>query len=1049
MQSTVPSIITSPTTESPMILVNSLLDLENDENNNLIQILGVIRPSNSSQTSITSLVRGLFTKNKQLLKILEEFSKQFNDCNNVNDEKQVFKHFINDFILWTNEGVMILFNKFKACLQNSDWADQNQNDTTYYSKPIMHLSHYISFVDASVKIIRNPYIIDQLKSFQQGCQECLEEYIDFMENSKLTDINFDQVQLFGATNSIRNYYDNVCSYFKVTQIVERSRNARLTLDNAKNKNKVELLLVNLNGLASQEYNALALLSIPSDNSHRSLMFPPFRVNELSLTYRKSRCQLVLKSIRFVGDTQPGVTDNIVINCPNEDFLAEWTRKLSVIFPLEKPNSPISPNFLIKLNDSPKIKMSGLGIDLLSDSSDSQVSEVEGNNRPNTADSSPAPQPFKELISSPTLNISPATSKPSSKLQGPAISIPKTFRSDSCTSESSSIAGFHQPRIPPFVKNSASAEPSPVSSVNTYDSNDSINSSAIPSASLTERPVSQAHEYILQNNLQVQNIRSGIPVTKQQPQDRPVSSSAEIEDGEVDDKENAPAVDQVSNQKGLFKHANGSGIDISNFGKSHNPSFSVHKGLNEMVHNERPKSKILGLFKKSKSSKSSNSTTPQLKPVPKIHSNNPKNLKINTQMPIESDSDTIPLSATSIRSGVSTVSQNASTISLTQHKNNSGTAFALPSSTSQKFFQKYVSSSDSEESDIVVPKELKDVINDDETIDFYISPSTPRAMKVSKWKAKYGKWEMLTINENVFVKIVVNYEMKASWLILFKEEYDQQYDEVVDKPIMLLDMNHSTEITQSSALDVQISSKDSITSEDMLIMVRCYSNNLAQSILSNVKNIKGALAPRSLKSKSSIPSSIGESRQTIASSVMEGNRHAASGITSKSSTVTSFGSSSIQSMDKVGRSDEIKKISRDFSLVSISSGDINNATILNNPENTKLLLLSNMKIRLQKQLDGLDQINNPSSWSILSMYSLSVFIISDSFTEKTYFNVSLEKTDSSGEGETNLNWLICEDDIRDRIQRIGKAGLLVKAANDDIFMIECRGKKEFKELYEVF
>ena len=41
-----------------------------------------------------------------------------------------------------------------------------------------------------------------------------------------------------------------------------------------------------------------------------------------------------------------------------------------------------------------------------------------------------------------------------------------------------------------------------------------------------------------------------------------------------------------------------------------------------------------------------------------------------------------------------------------------------------------------------------------------------------------------------------------------------------------------------------------------------------------------------------------------------------------------------------------------------------------------------------------------------------------------------------------------------LEKIGKAGLLVKHnsngnSNGEIYMIECRGKKEFKTLYEIF
>ncbi|EGV60714.1 hypothetical protein CANTEDRAFT_116785 [Yamadazyma tenuis ATCC 10573] len=1030
--------------DTPSELITQLVEVENDENNNLIQILGILRPSNSSQTSITSFIRGLFTKNKTLLKLLDQCSKSLEAINDLNDEKQVFKHFINEFLMWLNDDVLILFNKFRACLESPDLAKSYPNDSIYFSKPIMHLSNYIKFIDSAVKIVRNPYIVEQLKSYRDECDKCLQDYVEYSDSSRLVNINFNQVQLFGDSNNIKNYADNVCSYFKVTQIVERSKNTRLVLENARHKTHIELLLVNLNGLSCQPYNALALLCISPDNSSRTLMFPPFRLNELSLSYSNSNCQLILKSIRFTAKNNSRSTDKLIINCPDDDFLAEWVKKLSTIFPLTDSSSPINSYFQMKLNESPQIKMAGLGIDMLSDSSHSEESDTEGLHKKSTpkSDSSPdAPQTaFKELISSPSLSA-----------PVPTLQVPKQLRSVSCSSQSSSIVVFNQPVIPPFVKSSAnSAVSSPTDSFRSVGSYESTNSTSIPRPNYDRSLSAQTKGFIIQNNLQVQNIRTGVPVTNEQPQQRPVSSSAEIQVESEYEKEN---VDPVKSEAQDTKKDKASSIDISNFGKNHNPSFSVHKGLNQMLEeNERPKSKFFDFFKKS-------NRTPNLahpSATPKIASNSRKSnsnihkLNINTSIPMDSDSDTIPLSAASAVSNVSTVSQTKSSASLTQHANGSGTAFALPSSTSTYFFRQYKDANSStrneeaiKEASLSVPQELKNVINDENSIDFYISPTSPKALKVSKWKAKYGKWEMLTLNENVFIKIVVNYDHHSSWMIFFKEEYDAEYEEEVDKPILLLEMNSETDISQSSALDVQISAKNSITNEVLLVMVRCSTNNLAQAIVSNVSNIKGALAPKKLKSKASYGSSIGGSKQTIASSVMENNR----GVTSKSSTVTSF-DSSVRGDDN-NKTYGNSQLTRDLSMASISSEDITNAAIMSNPENGRLLLLTNMKIRLQKSLGGYEQVNNPSSWKILSMFSLSIYGISDTFTDKNYFSIVLERNGNLNEDGEEYSWLICEDEVLDRIERIGKAGLLVKVSDDDLFMIECKGKKELKQLYEVF
>lgn len=986
--------------ENPLDLINNLISFENDENNNLIQILGIIRPSKSSQTSITSLVRGLFTKNKNLLKVLNENIKLFDDSTNGNDDKQVFKKLINDFILWVNDDILLLFEKYSKCLQSSDI----DHDSTYFNKPVLHLSNYISFIENARKFIRNPYILEQLDKFSHECKVIVDDYTNFIESSILNNINFNNVQIFGDLHN-----NNVCSYFKLTQIVERTRSSNLTINNLKSKPQVELLLLDLNNeiATSQQFNALALIAISGGS--RSLMFPPFRINEVSLSYSKSKCQLIFKTINFTKSSNV-INEKIIISCPDDEFSASWIRKLSLIFPLDDPESPLNSNFLIKLSESDNnLKMSGLGIDMLSE----EIVEPEVK--------SPEKPTFKELINSPTLK-------------------PDDWKVSTPDSDSSNdLSSFE------MVKPQKPHDSSPASSYKSAGSN--------------SYPRIEINNYSSQHDIHVHNIPSGI-TEPQQIHDRPVSSSAEIEtDSVIDDKENFEpstplsinhgnhSVPELNAKSKVFQLSTGSAIDISNFGKNHNPSFSVHRGLNEMIQqNERPKSKFFGMFKKPKSTpKIQQSSEPTFKPT------NPKNLRINTEAGMESDSDTIPLSASSITSGMSTISQdnsnyNRSATSLTQHKNASGTAFALPSSTSTYFFKPYKNTANNEsasslheELDLVIPQELKDVINDDSTIDFYLSPTSSKSMKVSKWKPKYGKWEMLTVNETVFLKLVVNYDLGKSWMLVFKEEFDAKYNEVIDKPILLLEINQDTDITQSSALDVQISSKNCITNDNMLIMIRCFSNELTQTIVSHVKNVKGAISPKKLLHKSST-NSIGNSRQTIASSIMDG------GITSKSSTMSSVASSLKNQPEPKKQQPYVSQLTRDFSMVSISSEDINNATILNNPDNTKLLLLNQMTVRLQKKIDNGESFTSPSSWKILSMYSLSVHIISDTFSGNNYYSFTLVNNETN---EQDYGWLICEDEKLDRIERIGKAGLLINATDDDLFMIECKGKREFKELYEVF
>ena len=1017
------SLIATINSDTSINQVESLFQLENDENNTLIQILGVIRPAKSSQTSITSVVRGLFTKNKSLLKVLESFADKFNHTNDVNDDKQIFKAFINEFILWSEDDVLLLFSKYSECLKSltDDYHDINQ-----FKKPVIHLLNYVEFIDNALLVLRNPYISDKLTQFKLGCQQVVDNLEYYLEVTRLNRVDFHNVQTFGTTDVDHK----VCSYFKMSQIVTRSKSTKLSLESATfGKHYIELLLLDLiNDNASDDFNALAIVSVPRDGSPRSLMFPPFRVNELFLSFSNSKRQLILNSVDVVNSND--IIDSLVINCPEDDFMASWIKKLAVIFPLERPNSPSSASFFIKLQNESDVKMNGLGIDTLSDDPESEPEESE-----------PERSPFRELISSPSLT--------SQTMAAPSISVTSNQLSPQ------SITGLQQPRRPMGGNSSRTSSFSSTNgSFKTVGSDASSFKNGSRATSSPRKPFTNKTD-----NLQVHTINKAIPIHEDNGQERPHSSSASVEQSDEDKENISPAIQKPQPvkvastknnhppQNSIYNLSSGSNVDISNFGKNHNPSFSIPKGLNEYVE-PKPKPKLFGLFKRSSKSKVAPAKQPQQQkpqqqqqpqqpqqpqPQQKPRKNmNNKNLTITTEKTpvsgpssaISSDSDTIPMSA---NSGTSTVTQGTQH-SITQHKNNSGTAFALPSSTSTYFFKP--KRKDAEEP-LSIPRDLKDTINDDESIDFYMSPSEPKSMKVSKWKAKYGKWEMLTVNETLFVKLVVNYQLQKGWFIVFKEEYDEEYKEMVDVPVILLDIKEDSDITKSSALDVQLFSKNAITDENMLLMVRCNTNELTDAILNNVKNVRAVLAPKKLGHKSS-QRTMGDSKQTIVSSVMDGGA-------SKSSTLTSVSAASLDKADN-------KVMTRDNSYASISSEDINNASILSNPNNSKFLVLSDMMVRLQKQLESYDSITNPSSWQILSMFNLNVYLISDDFSKKDYYNFVVENDDPKVE---DFNWLISDDDVKERVEQIGKAGLLIKVSDDDLFMIECKGKKEFKQLSDVF
>ncbi|CUM52020.1 uncharacterized protein AC631_03411 [Debaryomyces fabryi] len=1059
------------------ILITKLLESENVENSNLIEILGNIKPSKSANTSISSIVRGLFTKNKKLLSLLNTVSIEL--ANNNGNSIQLFKNFVNEFIIWLEEDGMVLFEKYLSLISNPEncLESSSPEGSICFGKPILNCLNYIKFINESLLILRNPFIVDKLSILKERVAELIDSYHEFLEVKYLNNISFSDVKLFCETDKANSVpksksFAKVSSFFKIDQIVDRTRNESFFIvqDEQKLAN-IELMLLNLSGT---DYNSLALLSIPTNQDlPRSLMYPPFRINELSIVYMKSLNQILLKSINFSSKHS---SNSVSISCEDPRLLYTWYKKLERIFPLEESDSPVSQYFLINANNvSNDIRMSGLGINVLSDCQHKQEIHTNG-------------------------NISISQSKNGSH-SNPVFS---GNRHES-TTDSYNPASTQKPFNPPFMSKTRKSSSSSIKSI---DSTEAIKFQYDRSLNIINENLSKSDckkdsgmgnvdpttQYIKPVKRNFVNATDSLLVLENE--NRPVSSQAEIyfatpDPGDVSKEEgdsyinkpnlsdsykyqsnhkfsSVPDLSKSEPKNKLYELSSGSAIDITNFGRNHNPSFSVEYGLSgmgaltelginesseditKMEKNSKQKRKsIFSLFKKPSKMQLASTDSIDRKSNMESQLDNPtikkeitttegainlKGLRIETNIPIDSED---PLSLASDKSFSQTP------------KSALPSPFALPSSTSMYFFKQYKNGSSAtingqsqenildqvvdDEEDLIIPQNLKDIINDDKSIDFYISPCSPEAMKISKWKQKYGKWEMITLNQNLFLKIVINYDLNKSWLIAFKEVYDQEYDEVIDKPVLLMDINPKvTSIRQSSALDLQINAVNAITSEKLLIMIRCKSGNMLDAISTNIDNVLGVLA------HAGKPHKFASSNVSLSSSIMDIKDKP-----SNSSTLTSLNSSlNSEAIKQPGQG----QLPAAKSMFSLNSADITNSNILSNPDNSKFLLLNQMTIRLQKQLESYNLISNPSSWKILSMYTLSIYMISDNFTNKNYYNLAL-----SGplEDALDYNWLICEEDKFSRIERIGKAGLLIKATEDEIYMIECRGKKEFKALFEIF
>ncbi|KAK6202661.1 ADP-ribosylation factor family-domain-containing protein [Scheffersomyces amazonensis] len=1067
-------------TLTPNVVAESILlqlhNCETEANENLIEILGLIKPSRSSSSvsSISSIVRGLFTKNSKLLILLSNRVKSIKD--GEIDIKEVYKSFVNEFILWLDIDVIKLFQKYAIIISNGSDDEINLNRVSF-SKPIIHVNNYINFIIKSNSIIRNPFILDKLNSIKLNLIEIVESYNNSRDNSELNDISFNNIQLFGQRRNVQS----VSSFFKINQIVERTLNENIILldnnDNNNNNNNInnnnssiELLLLNLSNsnTNSSRFNALAILSL--NKNSRSLMYPPFRINELSIYWDQD--MIILKPIDYLPSS--GSNSKIILKFNSDLLLEKWCQKLLLIFPFRQNNSPISDTFLI-LPDQEPPKMNGLGIDYVSDSS-------IGKSITPKYESPKISKEFKEVYSpiSFSSNESPISQllKQSTSIpcvddlidlgQPPTINIRRKYSDSSISSalSSESNSSYHERSLQIINKtlsntSSKSKFKPPIEGSESDNYVKEIKRSTLSQTSLD----SVFHEVPKSSQAVIENIQLSPKLDIKESFNNSTSSLLEPFQPQSQPKTNKSAsVPDLSlpskNSEKLYQLSTGSAIDISNFGKSYTPAFLSSDNLNNnesstSLSTEKTKKKsFFGLFKKNSKPKVSGfdmvNSKPDSKPEPKSEPKSDEVKSVPPPIPPLKNKKSLVIQTTIEEPIEEALHSSCSENSITK-PSAIPLPFALPSSTSTYFFKPYANGSsvsvgnshnDSQtnisvpEEDLRIPQELKDTINNDESIDFFITNNSPKAMIISKWKERYGKWEMLTTNEKTFAKIVVNYVLNKSWLMFFKEEFDDEYEEDIDKPILLLDLNNQTTF-RKSALDLQISSINSITSDKMNIMIRFKNGSLSNQIVENIENVLGVLATKSKGNDSLRSSKSVLSDGTITSSIMDKP--------SASSTLTSINTiGSIPNNIKIHSHPE----SNAYKAQILDSDKTTAYAVLNNPENSKLIMLNSMTVRLQKQLETYSKISVPSSWKILSMYSLSVYLISDNFTNKNYYNLVLNN-DENTESDEPYSFLIADDERHNKLERIGRAGLLVKLSDSEIYMIECRGKKELKQLYEKF
>lgn len=906
--------------------VDSLYQQELVQQENLIEILSITNGSKSSDNpngSLLSIVRGLCTYNQKLITLLSE---SINEANKIGFE--AYKTLINEFIIWFADASAV-FKRYFECLPHEGFLVES-----VYQKPLTHYSNYVVFIDSVLS--RNPFVMEKLKEAKSTINALMTANKYSIQQAYLDNIAFDQVK--GLNGLV------VSCFFTVDQIMERTKDTPMFLGDV----KVELLLLNLDKDSTtytmRDFNALAILEIPSQLGPRAVMFPPFRINDLSMTLSYN-C-INFSSVAY-GNNNEGAS--FALTGPEND-IQEWFEKLKLLFPSAD-----------EVLSSENISLAGLGINTTLESYQPEESFLY-----NQQDSSLAVGLGQQDLSS--------------------YDDDKNFGTDMLACVESHSKGS-------------------LPSHTSFEEEHLMNSDSFSINSDDFELVTKPTKVVFNNQVAANSLPELQVATKP-----------------------------------VFQNAAGSAIDITNFGKTHNPTFTP-----ELKFKDASKRKsFFGFFSKKKESQptadSNNSKSEKAKQTTskaKIDDSKKKKKSKNElrdfKVAGEKSSDLkqqSEIACARARPDL-TISipktfdvPNASfSLKSTQFSPRSTVPlpFALPSSTSMYFFKHYINEtpnlSDSNLSSanlndieqlltLQVPQGLKDEINADDTLDFYISPSNTKTLRVSKWKARAGKWEMLTTSDEVFVKIVVNYILDKRWLLVFKE---QTIDgEVVDVPLLILDLTIHSKFRRSSASDIELGAVNSVTNEKMLVIIRCYKGDVFEALFSSLENILESLkTPDSLQKSSAY-----ESSATLTSSLL-----------SRPSTTSTL-SSMHMSVDHK----------------SISEMDISNDGDFSGGEK---ILLDRMTIKLHKQMESYERRHEVSTWNTVSMFSLSLSHSVDEFGA-SFYHFEFANKRSKDEDFGDLEWIFNASQIKDNTEQIGKAGLLV-TVGEGIYMLECKGSKELKRL----
>ena len=893
-------------------LLLELLGSAKTESNDLMEILGSISPTEERGSCLIAYTRGLVTGNRTLITMLQglvaEFSKD--DFNII----EIFKNFVVEFINWIDDANMM---ERYFCQLKDDFRTRG-GELNCLGKPILNSANYAKFISGCIHLLRNPFLVDTLKSLHEKLMRMLEDYDKFLKKVDLKQIRFDKVMLLseqsgsaGALTNKLQLVPKVSSYFALENIIDRTCDEEIYACSVGNQfREAELVLLNLLGNAP---DALAILDTSDKiGRQRYLMYPPLRKKEFLISHTKELNQFKLSHVS-IGDLEG--KDNIIIAGKNGVLLSKWYTKLEHLF--------TSPSFSsdLAVQSTPYRRIAGLDLDipLVEESEGSGESSYEDRDGCDDDDDDANEEENNNNDALSIITLSVFSTQPSTKgLELKQVSRGVARRANSDVTKENDV--------PPDIIHSDERSETSIQ-INKSDS----------------------------HNAKIE-----------------IMPSEEMMETTIFHDKNKSANENSSNMKEKGADQNTSVLFL-NATIDNNRSTKSSRRMSFLDFFRRNPEKNVG----------------DLRNEPKLaHNTFDNKYSHNSQIctPQRSEWNTVPR--------------------------------ALDEADSLR-----------------IPQKLKDLINHESSLDYYISETLPRAVKVFEWSKEEVRWLTVTMNPRVFVKLIINSNVKKCWLLVFKEVHEDCSGDVVDAPLLIAELKDYSESFYLSQDDnsLKVRIEDCLKNKDVEIMLRCNSLELAGTIASRVREIRNLL-----KESTNTPNLDLSPDEPVDSSTTSFEEKPSS-----SSTVTSL------DLLTAVEGDTQSEISSGSTLMtgkkkgfSTCVNDARNDAILMNDNNPKSLIVGNMKIRLQRQMESYFAINKPSTWKIISMYSLNVFAVWNSASNKRYFYFVLNSNNKEFE---NISWFIDETLKETIFESIGRAGLLVKANEQEIYMLECKGRKELKSL----